>query len=78
MKTYSVERSEGPAGFEKTIWQQTCEAETAAEAIRLNYQNTDEQDWPIDAKRADFAVASHPEYASRKDYQVCLIASELM
>ena len=77
MKTYQVERSEGPAGCEKTIWQQTCEAGSAAEAIRMSYKNTEEEEWPITVHHADLAFADHPEYHGDKAYQVCLIASEL-
>ena len=63
MATYEVERVEGQAGYEKALWTETIEAESAAKAIELTRHG--DEFWPIEAKDDHFASASDPDVGSR-------------
>ena len=65
-KTYKVERVQGQAGYEQTIWSERIEAETAAEAIRMaTPANDPARDFPVEETDSDFASSQNPE-ASRR------------
>lgn len=76
MYTFHVERSEGPAGFEKTIWETTCEALTPLAAIRESFHSSEEEAWPVTRARQDVAIVDDPEYVGNYGFEKCIIATK--
>ena len=64
MNTYHIERIQGQAGYEKTLWTETIEAETIREVLD-NYRPSF-AGW-TEYSRDDFASLSNPEAGDRYD-----------
>lgn len=66
MKKYSVERIQGQAGYEKTLWAMSIEAESIEEVLADFRPNGDYRGW-TEYSREDFASLSNPNTGERYD-----------